>query len=139
MRCQRLKLIVLSILMTVYLLGGCPNLLQAYDVDRPSDNLASTLTSTLENVSKMNQSDMSSLLGAVGASESKSIDMAKICGYFIFGGIGFVAFVYGKKNSFFKPMVIGIVLNVYPYFMASTLLIYIVGIILTAALFMWRD
>ncbi len=134
MRCQRLKLIVLSILMTVYLLGGCPNLLQAEDANTPPDSL----TSTLESIFKMDKSDMSSLLGAAGVSD-KGFDMAKIFGYFIFGGIGFVAFVYGKKNSFFKPMLIGIVLNVYPYFISSTLLIYIVGIALTAALFMWRD
>ena len=118
----------------LYLLGGCPDLLQAQDAAPSSDNL----TSTVESISKMDKSDMSSLLGAVGVSD-KGFDMAKMLSYFIFGGIGFVAFVYGKKNSFFKPMLIGIVLNVYPYFIASTLLIYIVGIAFTAALFMWRD
>lgn len=135
MRCHDLKLILFSAVLTVYFLGGCPNLLQADEANNPPDNL----TSTVESVSKIDKNDLSSLLGAVGVPDGKSFDMAKMFGYFIFGGIGFVAFVYGKKNSFFKPMAIGIVLNVYPYFISSTLLIYIIGIILTVALFMWRD
>ncbi len=57
----------------------------------------------------------------------------------IFGAIGFVAFIYGKKKSLWRPMVIGIVLMVYPYFLSGTLAIYFIGIGLTAALYFWRE
>jgi len=56
----------------------------------------------------------------------------------IFGSIGFVAFIYGKKIASFRPMVIGIVLMVYPYFISGTLFLYLIGIVLTVALYFWR-
>ena len=57
----------------------------------------------------------------------------------IFGSIGFVAFIYGKKMVFFRLMIIGIALMVYPYFFSGTLVIYLIGIILTAVLYFWRE
>jgi len=56
----------------------------------------------------------------------------------IFGSIGLVAFIYGKKTASFRPLIIGIVLMVYPYFIPGTWLIYLIGIVLTAALYFWR-
>lgn len=56
----------------------------------------------------------------------------------IFGSIGFVAFIYGKKIASFRPMVIGIVLMIYPYFISGTLFLYLIGIVLTASLYFWR-
>jgi len=56
----------------------------------------------------------------------------------IFGAIGFVAFVYGKKNAFWPPMIIGLALMMYPYFFSGALAIYLIGIVLTAALYFWR-
>jgi hypothetical protein len=49
------------------------------------------------------------------------------------------AFVYGKKTSNWKPMAIGGALMVYPYFIASALLQYAIGLALCAALFVYRD
>jgi hypothetical protein len=57
----------------------------------------------------------------------------------IFGSIGFVAFIYGKKMAFWRPMIIGIALMVYPYFLSGTLVIYLIGITLTATLYFWRE
>ncbi|HLF17765.1 MAG TPA: hypothetical protein VI749_02610 [Candidatus Omnitrophota bacterium] len=57
----------------------------------------------------------------------------------IFGAIGFVAFNYGRKNSEFKPMVIGICLMGYPYFVKSTLTILLIGVGLTAGLYFFRE
>jgi hypothetical protein len=65
--------------------------------------------------------------------------IAKIVAYIIFGAIGFVAFAYGKKNTFWRPMVIGLALMGYPYFVSETLPIYLIGIALTAALYFWRE
>ena len=65
--------------------------------------------------------------------------LAKIAAYTIFGAIGFVAFVYGKKNAFWRPMIIGIVLMGYPYFVSGTISIYLIGIAFTIALYFWRE
>ena len=64
---------------------------------------------------------------------------AKIIAYLIFGAIGFVAFVYGKKNTFWRTMIIGIALIVYPYFVSGTTVLYLVGIVLTAVLYFWKE
>jgi hypothetical protein len=62
-----------------------------------------------------------------------------LMGGVVFGSIGFISFVYGKKNSEWKPMIIGIVLMVYPYFLRGTIPLYIAGITLTSGLFFFRE
>jgi len=62
-----------------------------------------------------------------------------LCGGFLFSCIGFVAFVYGKKNTEFRPMLIGLTLMAYPYFLRGTIALYLVGIGLTAALYFFRE
>ena len=57
----------------------------------------------------------------------------------LFGSIGFAAFIYGKKHAHWQPMVVGVVLMVYPYFIATTWLLYLIGVALCAALYFWRD
>jgi hypothetical protein len=64
--------------------------------------------------------------------------IANILGGILFGSIGFVAFVYGKKTASFRPMLVGIALMVYPYFVPETTVLYIVGAALTAALFLFK-
>jgi len=64
---------------------------------------------------------------------------AKIFACIIFGAIGFAVFLYGKKNKFFRPMIIGFALMAYPYFISGTFFLYLVGIALTAALYFWRE
>jgi hypothetical protein len=63
----------------------------------------------------------------------------RIIAYILFGGIGFVAFSYGKKSMLFRPMIIGLALMVYPYFVPGTLGLYLIGIALTALLYFWRE
>lgn len=65
--------------------------------------------------------------------------MAGFIGSCIFGGIGFIAFVYGKKNSEYQPMLLGVGLMAYPYFVKNVWLMYGIGVALTAALYFWRD
>jgi hypothetical protein len=57
----------------------------------------------------------------------------------IFGAIGMAAFVYGKKSANMKPMILGIALMGYPYFISQTWLLYLVGVLLTGSLFVWRE
>ncbi len=49
------------------------------------------------------------------------------------------AFIYGKKSGSLKPVIIGIALMAYPYFVESSGLIFLIGALLTASLFLFRD
>ena len=69
----------------------------------------------------------------------EDFNLAKIAAGSIFSAIGFVAFVYGKKRVLWRPMIIGLTLILYPYFVSGILAIYLIGIVLTAALYFWRD
>jgi hypothetical protein len=64
---------------------------------------------------------------------------ANLFGQILFGAIGLGAFIYGKKQSSFKAMLLGVAISAYPYFVAETWLLYMIGIVLTALLFVWRD
>jgi len=63
---------------------------------------------------------------------------ANLFGSLMFGVIGFAAFMYGKKSALVKPMLIGLVLMIYPYFISETWLLYTIGAVLTAGLFLFR-
>ncbi len=57
----------------------------------------------------------------------------------LFSSLGFIVFMYGKKNSFIRPTLIGVALMIYPYFVQGTHMIVLVGAGLTALLYFWRD
>ena len=57
----------------------------------------------------------------------------------LFGIIGLAAFMYGKNSMSWKPMVIGVALMVFPYFIAQTWVLYTVGCGLCGALVLFRD
>ena len=57
----------------------------------------------------------------------------------LFSSVGFVAFIYGKRMHVWKPMFIGLGLMVYTYFVESTVLLFGIGAVLTASLFILRD
>ena len=61
-----------------------------------------------------------------------------LIGGLVFGTIGFVAFVYGKKQAEWKPITIGITLMVYPYFVSDVRILYAVGTLLCLALLFSR-
>jgi len=56
----------------------------------------------------------------------------------IFGLIGIAAFNYGRKNALWRPMSIGLVLIAFPYFISQTWLLYMIGLALCGALYIWR-
>ncbi|MCA9392891.1 MAG: hypothetical protein KC900_01700 [Candidatus Omnitrophica bacterium] len=76
---------------------------------------------------------------AGGASLTGGISAWGLFGGMLFSGVGFVAFIYGKKNAELRPMLIGIALLVYPYLVRGTLMIYLVGAGLSAALYFFRE
>jgi hypothetical protein len=63
---------------------------------------------------------------------------ANLIGGSIFGSIGFVAFIYGKRMNLWKPMLCGIALMVYPYFIADAITLFAIGGVGTLALFFLR-
>ena len=50
----------------------------------------------------------------------------------LFGAIGFGFFLYGKKHKAIIPLCVGIVLCVFPYFIADVYVLVGVGVILVA-------
>jgi hypothetical protein len=82
--------------------------------------------------------------GAVGAplaSKTGMFDfgMPNLIAGLIFGSIGFVAFFYGKRMNLWKPMLCGLALMIYPYFVENVALLFGIGGLGTAALFFLRD
>ena len=68
-----------------------------------------------------------------------SFSGAEIIANVLFGSVGFVAFIYGKRMHIWKPMFIGLALMAYTYFVQSPILLYGIGTVLTAGLFVFRD
>lgn len=64
---------------------------------------------------------------------------AYLIGSLLFSGIGFVAFVFGKKQARPKAMILGLILLAYPYFITDTAAMYAVGIVVTVCLFVFKD
>ena len=64
---------------------------------------------------------------------------ANLLGGLIFGSIGFVAFIYGKRMHVWKPMLVGIALMAYPYFVENDIVLFAIGLVGTAVLFLFRD
>ncbi len=64
---------------------------------------------------------------------------AEIIANLLFGSVGFVAFVYGKKMHIWKTMFLGLALMTYTYFFSNTYLLFGVGVALSVALFIFRD
>ena len=58
---------------------------------------------------------------------------------FLFGSVGFVAFIYGKRMHLWKPMFTGLGLMAYPYFVADPVALFGIGAVLTGSLFVFRD
>jgi hypothetical protein len=68
-----------------------------------------------------------------------NLSAANLIGGFVFGSIGFVAFIYGKRMNLWKPMFLGIALMVYPYFISNDAVMFVIGIFGSTALFFLRD
>jgi hypothetical protein len=68
-----------------------------------------------------------------------SFSAANLIGGLVFGSIGFVAFIYGKRMNLWKPMLLGIALMVYPYFVSDDKIMLVIGIFGSTALFFCRD
>lgn len=83
--------------------------------------------------------DSGGLLPNVGTMLSSLPKPAALVAWLLFGAVGFAAFAYGRKMVAWKPMVLGVLLMVYPYFIEATWALYAVGAALCLALFLFRD
>lgn len=63
------------------------------------------------------------------------LDANSLLAGMLVSSIGFVLFVYGKKQSRFPQLVVGLVLMVYPYFIPSPLLMF--GIAACLLVLLW--
>jgi hypothetical protein len=50
----------------------------------------------------------------------------------LFSSIGLGFFIYGKKQRLVVPLVCGIALMIFPYFVSNTLFLVGIGVLLTA-------
>ena len=64
---------------------------------------------------------------------------ANLIGGFVFGSIGFVAFIYGKRMHLWGPIFLGLALMVYPYFVNNDAVLWAAGVIGSAALWFVRS
>ena len=56
----------------------------------------------------------------------------------VFGSVGFAYFVYGKKQRLLVPLLCGIGLMGFPYFMSNTVPLVIVGVVLSLVPYFFR-
>ena len=56
----------------------------------------------------------------------------------LFGSVGFGYFLYGKRQAAIVPMVCGIALMVFPYFVSNVLILVVIGIALAALPYFYR-
>ena len=57
----------------------------------------------------------------------------------VFGAVGFVAFIYGKKQTSWKPMVWGVLLMALPYLVQQATALWAAGALILAAMYVFRD
>jgi hypothetical protein len=66
-------------------------------------------------------------------------DPAALFAILVFSAIGLAAFLYGRKQAKIGPLVLGLLLMIYPYFISETWILYAVGSALTVAIYFFRE
>ncbi len=56
----------------------------------------------------------------------------------LFSSIGIAFFIYGRKQRAVVPLIAGIALIIYPYFMSNVMLLVAIGIALSAIPYFFR-
>ena len=51
----------------------------------------------------------------------------------LFGAFGFAYFMYGRKQKAVVPLFCGLALMIFPYFVANTIILFVVGAVLIGA------
>lgn len=61
-----------------------------------------------------------------------------VFGMIVFSAVGLAAFLYGKRLAQPRPIILGVLLMIYPYFVSDPWPLYGIGALLTAGLFFPR-
>ena len=64
---------------------------------------------------------------------------ANLFGLIVFSVIGFAMFSYARKQAKWRTAGIAAALMVYPYFIEQTWLLYVIGLTLCAAFYVFRE
>jgi len=56
----------------------------------------------------------------------------------LFSSVGLGFFLYGKKQTMVVPLVCGLALMVYPYFMQNTVVLVMIGLVLVTIPYFFR-
>jgi hypothetical protein len=56
----------------------------------------------------------------------------------VFGSVGLGFFIYGKKQQAIIPLLCGVALMVFPYFVSNTLVLVIIGVALIGLPYFFR-
>jgi len=59
-------------------------------------------------------------------------DMSVLLWGVLFGSIGVGYFMYGKKQQKTVPLIVGILLCIFPYFITNVYMLVIIGVVLVA-------
>jgi predicted membrane protein len=60
------------------------------------------------------------------------LDTSALLWSLLFGSIGLGFFIYGKRQAAVVPLVCGLLLMVFPYFISNTILLVAIGVALMA-------
>jgi hypothetical protein len=66
------------------------------------------------------------------------MDTSSLLWGLVFGSIGFGFLVYGRKQRAVVPLICGLGLIVFPYFVSNTILLITIGIVLIAIPYFFR-
>lgn len=66
------------------------------------------------------------------------MDVANLLWGVVFSSIGLGFFIYGRKQRAVVPLVCGIVLMVYPYFVSNVIALVVIGIAVSAVPYFLR-
>jgi hypothetical protein len=67
------------------------------------------------------------------------MDPSQLVVGFVFAAIGFIAFRYGRKMELLPPVVIGLALMTYSMFVSDVVWLTVIGLGLTAGLWLFRE
>lgn len=68
----------------------------------------------------------------------KPLDTSSLLWALLFGSIGLGFFIYGKKQKRVVPLVCGLALMIFPYFVGNTILLVTLGIALVVLPYFFR-
>ena len=66
------------------------------------------------------------------------MDTSSLLWGLLFGSIGLGFFIYGKRQKAVVPLVCGLVLMIFPYFISNALLLVAIGVALVALPYFFR-